>query len=215
MKQNKIDNGGERVDIIYDKKLNTGTLDMYQKSHFARYEFAKKHIKKNSVCGDFACGTGYGSVMIAGKAKKVIAVDKDAKVISEIKKRYQEIKNVEFVRSDLLKLKLKRIFDYIISFETLEHFSQKDIIQLLNLYHHILKPSGTVIFSTPYMQEDTVAAKKMGFHKTFFIGEGKINTWLLRTGFKPNSYKYQNYQTHTVLNNPKIKDFIICIAKKI
>lgn len=215
MKKKSLDDKGLRVDLVYKKKINIKKLDMYQRSHYARYEFAKKQILKNSVCGDFACGTGYGSVMIAEKAKKVIGVDKDAKVVKEIKKRYKNIKNVEFIRSDLLKFKFKRVFDFIVSFETLEHFRKEDIIRLLNLYNRILKPNGIIIFSTPYMQINNKAAKKMGFHQTFFINEEKINAWLTKTRFKPRQYKYQNYQTHSVVNNLKIKDFIICIAEKI
>jgi len=215
MNKKILDDGGIRIDLIYDKNINAEGLDMYQRSHYARYEFAKKYILKNSVCGDFACGTGYGSVMIAEKAKKVIGVDKDEKVISEIKKRYGYVKNVEFIKSDLLKLKLKPVFDFIISFETLEHFEEKDIIRLLNLYHQALKPKGIIIFSTPYMQIDSAPARKMGFHKTFFINRKIIDNWLNKTCFKLTSCKYQNYQTHVVSTNLKIKNFIICIAEKI
>lgn len=214
MKKKSLDDKGVRVDLVYKERINTEKLDMYQKSHYARYEFAEKQILKNSVCGDFACGTGYGTAMIAKKAKKVIGVDKNARVITEIKKRYKWVKNVKFIKSDLLKLKFKHVFDYIISFETLEHFKEKDIILLLNLYHQILKSNGIIIFSTPYMQINNKAAKKMGFHKTFFIDEEKINAWLTKTRFKPRQYKYQNYQTHLITNNPEVKHFIICIAKK-
>ena len=210
-----LDDGGLRVDLVYKKNINTEKLDMYQKSHFSRYEFAKKQILKNSVCGDFACGTGYGSVMIAEKAKKVVGVDEDSRVIDEIKKRYKRVNNLEFIKSDLLKLKFKRIFDFIISFETLEHFKEEDILRLLNIYHRILKLNGKIIFSTPYMQINSKEAKTMGFHKTFFINREKIIGWLNKTRFKPSCYKYQNYQTHAISDNPKIKDFIICIAEKI
>lgn len=215
MKKKPLDNGGIRVDLVYKEKMNIEKLDMYQRSHYARYKFAQKQILKNSVCGDFACGTGYGSVMIAEKAKKVIGVDKDEKVISEIKKRYGYVKNVEFMKSDLLKLKFEHIFDFILSFETLEHFKEKDIIRLLNIYHRILKPNGIIIFSTPYMQIDSAPARKIGFHKTFFINQEKISNWLNKTHFELTSCKYQNYQTHEVSNNLETKDFIICIAKKI
>lgn len=215
MRKKPLDDGGVRVDLFYKEKMDIEKMDLYQRSHYSRYEFAQKQILKNSVCGDFACGTGYGSAMIAGKAKKVIGADKDAGVIAEIKKRYKRVNNLEFIKSDLLKLKFKRIFDFIVSFETLEHFKEEDIIRLLSLYHRILKPNGIIIFSTPYMQINNKAAKTMGFHKTFFINREKINNWLNITRFKPNCYKYQNYQTHTIINNPDIKDFIICIAEKI
>ena len=82
-----LEGNGERVDIILKQYVDFDKLDMYQKSHYCRYEFAKKYITQNSVCGDFACGTGYGSIMLANKAKKVVGADINLKVINEVKKR--------------------------------------------------------------------------------------------------------------------------------
>src|ERR1035437_10375637 len=82
-KNNPSGFGGERVDFIYDEKFDYSKLDMYQKNHFRRYEFATKNISYNEICGDFACGTGYGSVMLTINASKVIGADLNSKVIKK------------------------------------------------------------------------------------------------------------------------------------
>lgn len=214
-KKIRLDGAGERVDLIFNNNIDISRLNIYEKSHYFRYKFAQSYIKKDSVCGDFACGTGYGSIIIANRAKKVIGVDNNRIVIDEIKKRYQKNKNVEFINTNLLKLRYKSFFDFIISFETLEHFNEVNIIRLLKIYHTALKPGGELLLSTPYLQKNNIAAKKLGFHLTFLIEENKIDEWLNKTSFDANFYAYQNYQSHLILEHLKTKDFIICIAKKV
>jgi O-methyltransferase len=209
-----LDGEGERVDIIYSGNVIFDELDMYQKSHYRRYEFAKDIIPFGSCCGDFACGTGYGSVMIADKAAKVIGADINSTVIDAIKFRYHRISNVEFICKNLLDLEYEAFFDTIVSFETIEHLAENDIPRLLRIYYKALKPQGKIIFSVPYMQELSEAAMKLGFHLTFYIDEAKIKNWLKTAGFEIESFKYQNYETHTIQDELLKKDFIICIARK-
>lgn len=207
-----LDGNGERVDILYYKKIDFHRLDLYQKSHYKRYEFAKEIIKIGDICGDFACGTGYGSCILAEKASKVIGVDINSKVIESIKKRYRNIPNIEFFQEDLLNLKYDSFFDSIIAFETIEHFAEDDILKLLNIFAKALKPKGILIFSVPYMQDRNEASMK--FHKTFKINEEKIKNWLDATNFDIEYFKYQNYKTHIIQENLSEKDFIICVARK-
>ncbi len=205
---------GERVDIVYRNNLQFEKFDIYQKSHYRRYEYAVTLINPGDVCGDFACGTGYGSLMMAAKAKQVIGADINAEVIAEIRKRYKQARHVDFQVKNLLELDLKSVFDALISFETIEHFAEDDIYKLLHIYHRALKPGGKFIFSTPYMQERTEAAVHMGFHLTFYIDEPKIKQWLDAAGFELVRLKYQNYATHNLEDDLADKDFIICVAKK-
>ncbi len=213
---NPLGGNGERVDIqlMDDTHLDFDTLDMYQKNHYRRYEFVKDIIPDGDICGDFACGTGYGSVLISDKAMKVIGADIDAKVIHTIQERYKDKTNVTFLNENLLSLPYSDSFDTIISFETLEHFSEDDIKKLLSIFHLCLKKNGQLIFSTPYMQEKSETAMKLGFHLTFYINEEKINNWLNEAGFKIEVVKYQNYETHAIQNQLEKKDFIICVARK-
>ncbi|MFH1822835.1 MAG: class I SAM-dependent methyltransferase [Patescibacteria group bacterium] len=210
----ELEGNGERVDIKYQKEIPFDKLDLYEKSHFRRYEFARDYITADSVCGDFACGTGYGSMMLAEKSKKVIGVDLNSEVIKKIKERYINTNNVEFVCSNLLDLQYSLEFDTIISFETIEHLMEDDIIKLLKIFNKASKPDGNLIFSTPYMQERSENAINLGFHQTFYINEEKIQQWLDTAGFTIECFKYQNYQTHLIQETLDPKDFIISVAKK-
>jgi 2-polyprenyl-3-methyl-5-hydroxy-6-metoxy-1,4-benzoquinol methylase len=210
-----LENNGERIEINLTKRINFKAFDIYQKSHYKRYEFAKEALNKNEICGDFACGTGYGSIMLGEKAKKVIAVDLDCNVIDKITHRYRTFKNVEFIVSDLLDLKFIDQFDSIISFETIEHFTESNIQNLFKIFSTALKKEGKIIFSTPYLQQKTPDAVEMGHHLTYNIDESIIAKWLTTAGFRITSIKYQNYISHLIDDDLKIKDFIICTAKKI
>lgn len=211
---NPLGDGGERVDFIYNPSLKFESLDMYQQNHFKRYEFAAMRIRQGEVCGDFACGTGYGSIMLAEKSSRVVGIDLNEKVVSAIKVRYASYTTVTFASLNLLDLNFNLEFDTIVSFETLEHFNESQIIQMLGLFNRALRHGGRIIFSTPFMQEDSEVARKLGFHKTFYIDEHRIKKWLEATGFKPLEFFYQNYDTHEVVPNLQKRDCIICIAEK-
>lgn len=214
LKINSLSDDGERVDLIYRDNINFEKLDIYQKSHYKRYEFAQILLNASDICGDFACGTGYGSVMLSQKSFLVFGGDISNRVIKKIKKRYLKFNNINFIEIDLLKLNYENKFDKIISFETIEHFKEADILNLFKIFNKNLKSGGQLIFSTPYMQERSENAIKMKFHLTFNIDENKIYKWLTASGFTINLCKYQNYQTHLISDYLKNKDFIICIATK-
>lgn len=213
-KSNPLGGNGERVDIQINDSLNFESLDVYQKNHYRRYQFAKEFIKEGDVCGDFACGTGYGSVMLADKAARVMGADINGEVIKKIKLRYKALNNVEFIEKNILELDLNAEFDNVISFETLEHFEEDNIRKLLAIFNKAIKKGGQLIFSTPYMQEKSEEAMKMGFHFTFYINEEKIRDWCVNAGFTAEEIKYQNYETHTIESQLENKDFIICRARK-
>ncbi|MBD3262477.1 MAG: methyltransferase domain-containing protein [Candidatus Altiarchaeales archaeon] len=205
---------GERI-VIDARAIDYGSFDMYQRSHYRRYEFAKGLLKGGDVVGDFACGTGYGSVMLSEIASKVVGADIDSRVVEHIKEMYKDVGNVVFTCEDIRALQHVGIFDMIVSFETIEHLEENDIRKVLKIYHVALKPFGKLVFSVPYMQEDSEIAKKMGFHKTFHINEPKLLAWLNEAGFKLTQIQYQDYQTHTLTAALEKKDFIVCVAERV
>jgi len=205
---------GERVDINRNTYQNFENLDMYQKSHIKRYEFARGLLKEEDIVADFACGTGYGTVMLSENSNKVLGLDINEKVIQTIKKRYANNPKVDFIHSNILEINYDNYFDKIISFETIEHLTEEEILVVLSLFSKALKNNGKLFFSVPYMQEDTKQAIEMGFHKTFHINEQKIQDWLKKTGFQESYFKYQNYETHEIKDALEKKDFIICEAHK-
>lgn len=212
-KKKKLDGDGERVDINY-YKMKYDHFDMYQKSHYHRYKFAQNYIQNTNAVGDFACGSGYGTMMLSEKAGSVIGADLNNEVISYIKNRYSKEKKVLFLNKNLLDLEYEDHFDVIISFETVEHFAEEDIPVLFKIYNKALKKGGSLIFSTPYNQEKCENAIKMGFHLTFYIVEDTIKQWLSDTGFDLKRNYYQNYSKHDVVEELEHRDFIITVANK-
>lgn len=207
-----LENGGERVEIFFKSKV---LLDDNEKCHLERYSFVASFIGSEDSVADLACGTGYGSVMLASKAASVVGVDIDSSVIKSIKDKYVSIKNLSFLESDLLDINFENQFDYIVSFETVEHFAEEDILKLLAIFNRALRSGGKLIISTPYMQKDDERAIEMGFHKTFFIDEDKITKWMSDNGFKASEFYYQSYDHQVISASVKQKDFVICIAEKI
>lgn len=114
--------------------------------HIERYKFAAKFIKGKRVL-DIACGTGYGSQMLAKKgAKEIHAVDNNKEVIAYAKKNFKN-KRVKFIISNILKYSSKKPYDTIVCLETIEHIKE-DKKALLNLYK-LLAKKGNLIISSP------------------------------------------------------------------
>lgn len=212
---NRIDGGGERVDITYSGGIDYESLDVYQKSHLQRYLFAAGQLGRGRDVADLACGTGYGSALMATTSREVTGVDIDARVIRGIGKRYGTVPNLKFLCSDLLRLSFDSCFDYVVSFETVEHLPEKEIPRLFGIFAKALRPGGTLIFSTPYLQPRSPEAIRLGFHRTFDIDENAHRRWTRQTGLEIDFFKYQNYQTHEVQDALDQKDFVICVATKL
>lgn len=137
----KFSEGG-RIYLTKDK------WDLDIERHKARYEFAKKYIERNFIVLDAACGSGYGSEIIAKAAKKIIGID-NSKSALDWGNKYHKRKNIEFREANLNEqLNFKNnTFDAIISFETLEHV--RNYHNMLSEFRRILKPGGILILSTP------------------------------------------------------------------
>ena len=213
-KTSVLTGGGERVDIDLTRRVREDRLDIYELSHLHRYRFAVSQIAAGATVADLACGTGYGSAMLAEECATVFGADIDFSALHAARARYQALGNVSFRCMDLLQFDAENAYDAIVSFETLEHFAEADLLKVLDAFRRALKPHGRLIFSTPYLQENSEAAKALGFHRTFLIDESNIDRWLNSTGYRPISYLYQNYSHHQVVPHLGTRDFVICIAER-
>ncbi|RXT09118.1 bifunctional 2-polyprenyl-6-hydroxyphenol methylase/3-demethylubiquinol 3-O-methyltransferase UbiG [Ammoniphilus sp. CFH 90114] len=120
--------------------------------HLARYYFAAPYVQGRVL--DIACGTGYGSHMVAKERKRevkeIIAVDNDEETLSYANREYNHQK-ITYKKADALDPQLPEQlgkFDTILSFETIEHV-QEDRVFMDNLYK-MLKPGGTLVISSPF-----------------------------------------------------------------
>ena len=115
--------------------------------HWHRYHFIKELVRGKKVC-DVACGEGYGSAMLSSSAQAVTGVDIDRKTVQAAQQKYKNISNLNYIKSNALELCFgDSEFDVIVSFETLEHLAEHDL--LLDEFKRVLSKDGILIISTP------------------------------------------------------------------
>lgn len=116
--------------------------------HLHRYYEANNLISKpKSIILDIACGSGFGSHYLSENGHNVIGCDIDVNTINECNARFENT-NLNYIQADGAKLQFdNNNFDYVISFETIEHTS--DYNKMLEEFKRVLKPEGKVIISTP------------------------------------------------------------------
>jgi SAM-dependent methyltransferase len=114
--------------------------------HVTRYLFAVKRIAGLRVL-DAACGTGYGSSILARAAASVTGVDNDPTTIAFASRRWGSA-STAFVMADVQRLPFAGgSFDAIVSFETIEHVPDPE--RFLSECARVLVAGGRLVISTP------------------------------------------------------------------
>lgn len=157
--------------------------------HIARYQFAAPFLHGRVL--DFATGSGFGSQLIAKMQRKtvdeVVALDIAEEAIRYARGRYYHPK-VHYVVGDILDQTLHEQygqFDFIVSFETIEHI--EDYGRFLENVLELLKPEGKLILSTPFGQGVGKPTKEP-FHVHQFSEQEFKN---LFTSFSSAAFYYQ------------------------
>lgn len=133
--------------------------------HYHRYAMALDWVDGKVVL-DAACGEGYGTHLLAQKAKSVVGVDIDDVAIKHANETYVK-QNLSYQQCNVLKLAFADdSFDVIVSFETLEHLAEHD--ELLTEFKRVLKPDGVLLISTPDKRE---YSDKTGFDNEYHVRE--------------------------------------------
>jgi O-antigen biosynthesis protein len=135
---------------IFSGEREIGTkVEEFSNDHVNRYDFARYFVKKTDVVLDAACGVGYGSHMLAEKARKVYGIDYNQETIGYALKHWNRT-NLEYIRGDLLdemSYPKKEKFNIIVSFETIEHLTEDS--KFLALISERLLPNGLCFISAP------------------------------------------------------------------
>ena len=100
-------------------------------------------LESSDVVADLGCGTGYFSVPISRKVKKVYGIDIQKEMLEylETKARKQGIGNIETLLSKENKVPLKdESVDLLLTVNTLHEFSQRDAI--ISEMRRVLKADG-------------------------------------------------------------------------
>lgn len=115
--------------------------------HLHRYAMALELAAGLDVL-DVACGEGYGSSLLASRAKSVIGVDVDRGTIEHARRTYAAASGLSFVEASATELPLPDdSVDFVVSFETIEHLA--DQVGMLREIRRVLRPGGTVLISSP------------------------------------------------------------------
>src|SRR5580698_2824894 len=113
-----VSNQGERV--------LEGDREELVQEHISRYQFAVRYISTSPVVApglvlDCACGSGYGTAVLAKKAETVVGIDISDVAIDYARNHYRQ-KNVAFQVGSAEDLPVSTdSVELFISFETIEH----------------------------------------------------------------------------------------------
>lgn len=132
--------------------LNCGQLSDNEKRHLARYHFATQFLQPELRVLDCACGSGYGSKLLAEKGLQVTGVDLCEQAIEHARKTYKNY-DIHFLCKDINNLDFSEAsFDAVVTLETLEHITHDMCRQFLKNIRYYLKPGGILIASSPMLR---------------------------------------------------------------
>jgi 2-polyprenyl-3-methyl-5-hydroxy-6-metoxy-1,4-benzoquinol methylase len=129
--------------------MNLENSNYVIQNHIARYQYAIKLIKSKKIVVDIACGSGYGSKMIAMKDNKVFAIDNSKQALN-LSKKFNYHKNIQWILGNIKNISkiVTEKVDAIVCFETLEHI-EKNHDMVLKQFNNILKENAPAICSVP------------------------------------------------------------------
>ena len=115
---------------------------------FRRHEVVYEAVAprcRDAVVIEAGCGEGYGADLLAGVARRVLALDYDAPAVAHVARRYPR---VVAARANLVMLPVATgTADVVVSLQVIEHLWEQE--RFLAECRRVLRPGGTLIVSTP------------------------------------------------------------------
>jgi ubiquinone/menaquinone biosynthesis C-methylase UbiE len=136
------------VDKTYERLMLGEFRPLIENEHVARYRFATQLVEGKQVA-DIACGTGYGTQMLAlSGARSVHGMDIAEEAVAFCLE-HNNAPNAIYSVANAQKLAAiqDNAFDIVVSFETIEHLP--GVEAYLDEMKRILRPGGTFLVSTP------------------------------------------------------------------
>lgn len=135
--------------------------------HWHRYLLARDYAAGKRVL-DVASGEGYGSHLLAGVADSVVGVDLSADAVSHASQKYAK-GNLQYIAASCTQIPLPDAsFDFIVSFETIEHIAEASQRAFLAEVNRLLKPDGLFLISSPNRPE---YSERRGYANEYHVHE--------------------------------------------
>jgi len=232
MTDNKI--SGDNIELPNDyermvPKHHKNTL-LYGE-HLIRYLTARELVDEKVVL-DIACGSGYGTRLLAEKASIVYGIDILPEAIEYAKRVYSK-KNIHYLKGNATKIPLpSSSIDIVVSFETVEHIKNYD--RFISEIKRVLKHDGLLVLSTPnvkefpkgnyyHFHEFTYSELKTLIIKYFSYTKDYLQSNWIFTGIFYNSTSINNkkremvdvFRNLGISSNNAIYFFILCANRPI
>jgi len=161
------------------ERLTSSVSGGVEMEHLHRYCLARDLCVGRDVL-DVASGEGYGAALLAGVARRVVGVERDAEAVEHARGAYAA-PNLAFEAGDALDLPLPDgAVDVVVSFETLEHLS--DQARFLAEVRRVLRPGGLFLVSTPDRQVHSGLGMPVNPHHVLELSRPEFEA-LLRGAF--------------------------------
>lgn len=147
------------------ERLTTNVYNDSTVAHLHRYGYALEYVKDKVVL-DIACGEGYGTDILSGKASFVYGADISDEAIRHAQSKYNK-QNIKFLKGYAHEIPLEdESVDVVVSFETIEHHDKHH--EMISECKRVLKKDGILIISSPdkYYYSDS-----RNYKNTFHVKE--------------------------------------------
>lgn len=148
-----------------------------RQEHLHRYAWCLPIVEGKDVL-DVASGEGYGSAMLASRARSVRGVDISPEAVDHATERYAALSNLGYVQGSAAAIPLPDdCVDVVVSFETIEHLMEQK--EMMAEVRRVLRPDGVLVMSSPNKE---VYSDRAGYHNDFHVKELYQNEFLELVG---------------------------------
>lgn len=141
-----------------------------RQEHLHRYAWCLPLVEGKDVL-DVASGEGYGSAMLASKARSVRGVDISHDAVNHAAERYAALGNLQYLQGSAAAIPLADdSVDVVVSFETIEHLLEQD--EMMAEIRRVLRPDGILVMSSPNKE---VYSDQAGYHNDYHVKELYLN----------------------------------------
>ncbi len=137
-----------------------------RQEHLHRYAWCLPMVEGKDVL-DVASGEGYGSAMLASRARSVRGVDISQEAVDHAAARYAALSNLTYMQGSAAAIPLAdSSVDVVVSFETIEHLLEQE--EMMAEIRRVLRPDGVMVMSSPNKE---VYSDRAGYHNDFHVKE--------------------------------------------